>query len=332
MTLQLPLKPKNPLIVGIGSALVDLLLQESDSFVEASPGKKGGMTLVDHTVIENLLAKSKNKPSVVSGGSAGNTIVGVGRLGGPARFIGKLGSDALGKKFEEDMKRNGVDPVLSRAPSATGRVLSVITPDAQRTMFTYLGASSEMKPSEVSAAKIGDAAIVHIEGYLLFNHDLALACLKAAKAAGALVSLDLASFTVVEANKAVLPDMIRDYVDILIANEDEARAYTGLNDEAKALQQMQKEAPLAVVKIGRRGSVIGYNNRVAKIGIMGDGNATDTTGAGDLWAAGFLYGIAHGLTIEKAGRLGAACGFEVCQVVGAHIPDDGWERISRYAS
>jgi len=326
---MLRFKNASQCIVGIGSALVDLLLQESDEFVLASPGKKGGMTLVDHPVIEDLVGKSTQEPSIVSGGSAGNAVVGVGRLGGPARFIGKLGSDELGGKFESDLVRNGVEPVLFRSRSATGRVLSVITPDAQRTMFTYLGASSEMRPEEITAECIGTAAIVHLEGYLLFNQELILACLQAAKEAGALISLDLASFTVVEANRQILREIIGSYVSIVIANDDEARAYTGLADESRALARLASQAPLAVVKIGKRGSLISHEGRVSRIGIVGTGAAVDTTGAGDLWAAGFLYGLAHGLPIEKAGMLGAACGGEVCQVIGAHIPDEGWNRIAK---
>lgn len=319
------------LIVGIGSALVDILIRESDDFLAQTGAKKGGMTLVQSAgFIDSTVEKSSRKPSIVPGGSACNTILGIGRLGGPARFIGKRGNDELGALLEKALVANNVEPKLLVSPSATGRVLSIITPDAQRSMFTFLGASSEAKPEELLAGYFSDAALVHIEGYLLFNESLIRAALKAARAAGALVSLDLASFTVVESAKNILEELVRDYVDILIANEDEAAAFTGHRDEMKALETLAQKADTAVVKVGKRGSHIVHKGKKASIGIMGDGSAIDTTGAGDLWASGFLYGLVNGYPIDKAGRIGAACGYEVCQVVGAQIPDEGWERIRKF--
>ena len=137
------------------------------------------------------------------------------------------------------------------------------------------------------------------------------------------------SYTVVEASKGILEDLVREYVDILIANEDEAAAFTGHKDEMQALETLARKAETAVVKVGKRGSHIIHKGKKASIGIMGDGSAIDTTGAGDLWASGFLYGLVNGYPVDKAGKIGAACGYEVCQVVGAQIPDKGWERIRK---
>jgi sugar/nucleoside kinase (ribokinase family) len=315
-------------VVGIGSALVDILIRESEGFRDASGAKKGGMTLVDDSKrIDEIVARASMPASIVPGGSACNTILGIGMLGQPARFIGKRGDDDLGVLFEDALRRHNVEPKLSHSSTPTGRVLSIITPDAQRSMLTFLGASSETKPEELAGNLFADAALVHIEGYLLFNETLILAALQTAKNSGALVSLDLASFTVVEASKNILDDLVRDYVDILIANEDEARAFTGFTDEEKALDALAKKANTAVVKVGKRGSYISHKGQRARIGIMGSGSALDTTGAGDLWASGFLFGLVNGYPIEKAGLIGAACGYEVCQVVGAQIPDEGWRRI-----
>ena len=144
------------------------------------------------------------------------------------------------------------------------------------------------------------------------------------------MSLDLASYTVVEASKGILEDLVHDYVDILIANEDEARVFTGHNDENKELEVLAKKADTAVVKVGKRGSHIAHKGKRTSIGILGDGSAVDTTGAGDLWASGFLYGLVNGYSFDKAGQIGAACGYEVCQVVGAQIPDEGWKRIRKF--
>jgi sugar/nucleoside kinase (ribokinase family) len=196
-------------------------------------------------------------------------------------------------------------------------------------MYTFLGAASETKPEEFTADKFKNASLVHIEGYLLFNEQLIFAALKAAKQAGALISLDLASFTVVEASKNILAEIVKEYVDILLANEDEARVFTGCIDESDAMEVLARDAEIAVLKVGKRGSHISYKGEIHSFGIIGSGEALDTTGAGDLWASGFLYGLVNGMPIEKCGKLAAACGYEVCQVIGAHIPEDGWKNIKK---
>ncbi len=316
-------------ITGIGSALVDLLIHETEDFLEDLGKEKGGMTLVDHTDIQAILEKTTQKPKVVSGGAACNTIVGVGKLGGDARFIGTRGNDVYGDVYEQQLMASNVEPVFGFSGLPTGMVLSVITPDAQRSMFTYLGASTEHDPVLVTPECFSDTAIAMIEGYLLFNPDLIMAALKSAKTAGAVIALDLASFEVVNNSRAILDDIIRDYVDILIANEDEAKAYTTFSDEAKALDGLSEDVAMGVLKVGKRGSFIKYQGQVIRIAPKEGPDAVDTTGAGDLWAAGFLYGLSHGYGIEKSGMIGSECGFEVCQIDGAHIPQDGWQRILR---
>jgi len=321
------IRPDRDLIVGVGSALVDMLAHEDDAFLEKTEAAKGGMILVDKEFIENALTLTSAEPDIVPGGSACNMTVGVGKLGGKARFVGKCGSGSLARLFRKDLIKQHVEPKLLVSDSPTGRVLSIITPDAQRSMFTYLGASSEIQPHELTQGCFDSAAIVHIEGYLIFNPDLILGALKTAKAAGAVISLDLASFTVVEESKELLAQIVANYVDILIANDDEVKAFTGYADESDALEAIAETATLAVVNVGDRGSYISHNRKVLKIDAMGDGRAVDTTGAGDLWTAGFLYGLVNGYPLHKCGEIGTACGYEVCQVVGAAIPDNGWGRI-----
>ncbi len=319
----------NTRITGIGSALVDVLINESDAFLETLGKEKGGMTYHDDAEISNILDKSLQKPLIVPGGAACNTIVGVANLGGQARFIGTRGKDSFGDLFEKQICACGVEPELSLSQTPTGKVLSVVTPDAQRSMFTDLGASTQMDPGKIVPELFADTAIAVIEGYLLFNPGLMKTCLKAAKKAGAMVALDLASFEVVNASKDLLDEIIEAHVDILIANEDEAKAFTGLDSEEASLKVLSENVACAVLKLGGRGSWINYRGNITRIlAIKGD-SPKDTTGAGDLWAAGFLYGLAHGFTIEKAGALGSACGYEVCQVMGAQIPEKGWEKIRK---
>lgn len=317
------------LIVGVGSALVDILAHEEEDFLKKTGAVKGGMTYVSKEFIEKTLSLSSKPPSLVPGGSACNTIVGVGKLGGIARFIGKCGSGEMGQFFENDLKRQNVEPSLLRSDSPTGRVLSIITPDAQRSMFTYLGAAAETMPQDITQNFFTNAAVVHIEGYLIHNPDLILKVLETARQSGARISLDLASFNVVQESHELVQHIVESFVDILIANEDEARAYTGHKDEVHAIRALSENAEIAVLKVGERGSFIACGNQIVPIQPKTGAAVIDTTGAGDLWAAGFLYGLVNGYALERCGDLGSACGYEVCQVVGANIPETGWEKIKK---
>jgi sugar/nucleoside kinase (ribokinase family) len=314
-------------ITGIGNTLVDILINESDDFLVHLGKAKGGMTLVEHEDIRRILSESSQTPGIVPGGSVCNTIVGVGKLGGLARFIGSRGNDSHGRLFEKGLVGNHVEPMFFVCNSPTGNALSVITPDAQRSMFTCLGASVELAPASINPDMFKDTAIAFIEGYLLFNEALILAALKAAKTAGCRIALDLSSFEVVNASRPVLEHIIKAYVDILIANEDEAAAYTGITDEQKAIEQLSEHVGYAVLNVGDTGSYISHDGRITRIKAVSGHAPVDTTGAGELWAAGFLFGLAHGFSIEQSGRLASACGYEVCQVMGAQIPDPGWARI-----
>jgi len=317
------------LIVGVGSALIDILAHEREDFLSKTGAVKGGMTYVGKEFIDKTLLLSSQPPTLVPGGSACNTVVGVGKLGGAARFIGKCGSGAMGDFFRNDLRRQNVEPALLHSDSPTGRVLAIITPDAQRSMFTFLGASAEIRPQDITKAFFKNAAIVHVEGYLLFNPELILKVLKTAKSAGAKISLDLASFNVVQESHGQLQQIVKSFVDILLANEDEALAYTGEKDEIRAIRAMAADSEIAVLKVGERGSFIAYRNQIIPIEPKTGAPVIDSTGAGDLWAAGFLYGLVNGYALEQCGELGSACGYEVCRVIGACIPDAGWERVRK---
>jgi sugar/nucleoside kinase (ribokinase family) len=317
------------MVVGVGSALVDILARENDTFVESSGAIKGGMTYVEQSHIDSTVAKASGAPRIVPGGSACNTVVGIGQLGGAARFVGKCGNDDMGKMFNDSLRRQQVEPHLLKSDAPTGRVLSIITPDAQRSMLTYLGAASEIQPEEIGLSCFEDAAVVHIEGYLLFNRELMISVLQAARESGARISLDLASFNVVEEASDILPDLIERYVDILIANEDEVQAFTGIGDERQALDALAANVDIGVLKLGARGSVIALNGSHVAIDPVGDGRVVDTTGAGDLWAAGFLYGLVRQLPIDRCGMLGSHCGYAACKDVGATIAEPEWAKIRK---
>ncbi|MFH1686505.1 MAG: adenosine kinase [bacterium] len=315
------------LVVGVGSALVDILLAESEEFVSSLGHARGGMTLVDKSFQDSALGRSNYRPEFVPGGSACNTIVGIGRLGGKTRFVGKCGNDPLGRQLRQGLVAAGVEPLLTIGDTPTGSVLSVVTPDAERTMFTYLGASAEMEPGEVTTQVLEGATIVHVEGYLLFNRDLMMAVISSAQAVGAKVSLDLASYTVVEANLAFLTNEIIPAVDILLANEAEARAYTGHDDDLAALKSLAKQTSTVAVKLGDKGAVVAMDGSTEAVPIAGSEGILDTTGAGDLWASGFLYGLSQEWPLERAGALAAACAYEVCRVLGAQVPVERWQEV-----
>ncbi len=316
------------IVSAVGSGLVDFLVFSDDSLIVDIGVEKGGMTLVERNVVDNVLKRVKEKNlTVVPGGAACNTVVGIGQLGGSAKFIGKIGLDSKGNFFKNALIEHNVEPCLFYSELATGRVVSIVTPDAQRTMLTYLGASSEISPKEITPEHFENSRIVHIEGYLLFNQELVVKILESVKSSGALISLDLSSFTVVSEYLEILNDLIPKYVDILIGNEDEAKVYTGHDNEKQILKSMAKNADIAALKLGERGSLISYYGSVYNIKPFPVENTVDTTGAGDLWAAGFLFGIINKFPPEKCGRLASICGGEVCSVVGASIPNHGWCRI-----
>lgn len=315
------------LVVGVGAALMDLLVEEKDQFVTQLGSEKGGMTLVDQPIIDKALKDTTAKVKIVPGGSACNTMVGIGNLGGKSRMIGRVGQDDLGKAFLDGLKKAGVDRRIRESDQATGRVLSVVTPDAQRTMFTFLGASSQLSPDDLKLEDVSDAGMVLLEGYLLFNRPVVEKILALAKQAKAKVVLDLASFQVVDICREFI-DQIIPSVDIVLANEDEAKAYTGLGESA-SLDLLAGKVETAVVKIGKKGALLarGKERHAVEAHLV---KAIDTTGAGDLWASGFLFGLTQGLSLDNAARLGCKVGSEVVQVMGAVIPEEGWQRVHQY--
>ncbi|MGD9558453.1 MAG: adenosine kinase [Mangrovibacterium sp.] len=314
-------------ITGIGNALVDILVRlEDDRLLDIFGLPKGSMTLVDEHLSRLMLERTAGlKQTMETGGSAANTIRAVACLNGKAGFIGKICDDGEGRFFRSEFGRLAVTSHLLYSPTATGKAVALISPDSERTFGTYLGAASEMTADELTPAVFEGFDYLHIEGYLIFNHHLIEGVLKLAKNAGLQISLDLASFNVVEANLDFLKKLVGEYVDIVFANEEEARAYTGL-DPVDAVRHISQECKIAVVKIGREGSLICSGESFAKVGTP-QVYSVDTTGAGDVYAAGFLYGLANDFSLQNCGRLGSLLASKVIQVLGARIPDESWAEI-----
>jgi len=317
-----------PLALGFGSALLDQLVHVPESFVQALPGQKGGMVLIDDGERRRLLASLPAAPEVAPGGSAANTIVGLARLGLPARLLAKTGADAAGDTYRRHAAEAGVDLVAMKrtADSPTGTCLSFITPDGERTMRTFLGAAATLGPGEITAADVAGCTHLMAEGYMLVNRPLVEHVLRLSRVAGCRVCLDLASPEVVRAAADLLPDLLRQSVDMVFANEAEAAAFTGTCDPAAALVTLAQLCPLAVVKLGPEGALLRQGTETVHVPAE-KVTACDTTGAGDLWAAGFLYGHLNGCSLSTAGRMGAAVAAAVVRVVGAALPVATWTRL-----
>jgi sugar/nucleoside kinase (ribokinase family) len=316
-------------IIGIGSPIVDAIAQVEESFVAQIDGDKGGMVLVDAPTISGLIERLPTAAVAAPGGSAGNTLFALARMGAATSFVGKTGNCTDGGFYRDCFAKLGGDASRFKIGDVpNGRCLSLVTPDGERTMRTDLGAAMTLAPNEISVADFAGCAHAHIEGYLLFNEALMRRVLESAKEAGCTISLDLASFEVVNATKAVLPDILRDYVDIVFANEEEADAFTGLKDDHPAMAlQLAELCEIAVVKVGAHGSYVAHAGKVEKIEPMHAAHVLDTTGAGDLWAAGFLYGWSQKRPLTECAKIGSILGAAVVQEQGSALPVHVWNDI-----
>jgi sugar/nucleoside kinase (ribokinase family) len=306
-------------ILGMGNALVDMLCQLPDEVIlEEINFPKGSMQLVDIEQSDAVMLKVKNLPvQQLSGGSAGNTVHGIAALGGEAGFIGKVGDDTLGTFFHDDLKNAGIKAHFIKSKTATGKAVAMITPDSERTFATYLGAAVELSPDDLKEEMFKGFDIFHVEGYLVQNHDLLRRALQLAKAAGSRVSIDMASFNVVEANYDFMWEMVKKYVDIVFANEEEAQAFTG-KEPAQALAEIAAHVDIAVVKVGAKGALIQQNGEVIEVEAVST-KVVDTTGAGDLFASGFLFGLLNDWSLKKAGAAGAIMASKVISKVGGRL-------------
>jgi sugar/nucleoside kinase (ribokinase family) len=308
-------------VVGIGNALVDVLSQEGDAFLHAQGLTKGAMQLVDEARARELYA-AMGPAMEVSGGSAANTIVGVASFGGRAHYVGKVRDDQLGEVFSHDLRSIGVGystPAAVEGPP-TGRCLIVVTPDAQRTLTTYLGASTGLGPDDVDKSLIERAGILYLEGYL-FDPPRAQRAFHTAAgiahAVGCKVALTLSDAFCVDRHRAAFLELVERHVDILFANEAEIRSLYQVRDFDAALQQVRRHTSVAALTRSERGSVIVADQDVHVIDAHPVKAVVDTTGAGDLYAAGFMFGLSRDRDLGTCGRLGSLAAAEVISHVGA---------------
>jgi sugar/nucleoside kinase (ribokinase family) len=313
----------------MGNALTDVLaMLSSDKLLEEANLPKGSMTLINEEKLQQINRYfSSMDVHLALGGSAGNTIRGLACLGTQTGFIGKVGDDEYGRFYRKNLQERGTEAYLLTSQTLPSGVASTfISTDGERTFGTYLGAAAAMNAEELNAAMFKDYTYFYVEGYIVQDHNLMLRAIELAKEAGLQVCIDLASYNIVDAEREFFSLLINKYVDIVFANEEEARAFTGKEPEP-ALDELGRKCSVVVIKMGAKGSLIRKGTEMVHLAVAKPVKAVDTTGAGDYYAAGFLYGLTCGYQLERCGKIGALLAERIIQVVGAELPDTAWEEI-----
>lgn len=313
--------------IGLGNALVDVLLKlESDNVLAEVGIAKGAMDMINRDQMVTIRKTQENlERSQAPGGSVCNTMRAMACLGAKTGFIGKIGDDTVGEYYEQELKKAGVAPYFLRTEGISGSCTVLISPDGERTMGTFLGPGPDITSKEIKDEILRNYNCIYIEGYLLVNEELVKGTMQKAKNAGLKVALDLSNFNIVNAFHGLLEDIIPNYVDILFSNESEAEAFTGLKAR-DAVKVLSEKVEISLVTLGKEGALVGSKGQVISVPAEG-GKPVDTTGAGDHFAAGFLYGQSIGATLEQSARIGSLLAGYIIDVVGAQIPDDKWEQI-----
>ncbi len=325
-------------LIGVGSPIMDLVVNVPESFLAETKGEKGGMVMVDADEMAQLVAKLPQAPAVTTGGSAANTLFNVARLGLKTAFIGKLGSDELARVYETRFAAAGVATGrFKHGPVPNGCCLILTTPDTQRTMRTYLGAAMTLSPEEISPADFAGARHVHIEGYVVFNRALAEKILESARTAGCTVGLSFASFEVVGASRDWLLKQLELGVAVAFANDDEARTLfpdlpaASPEDYAAHARRLASYGGVAAVTLGKHGAWLAQADLVHRVAPEVVDDAIDSNGAGDAWAAGFLSAWLRGKPLATCGRVASLLGAETVRHMGPIIPEPQWPAIAARA-
>lgn len=310
----------------IGDMLVDHIIFVDDAYLKTIPGKKGGCLPIEGAVLEKIIAEKGAGAHMAPGGNGVNVMKGLAHLGHQCHVVGKIGMDSTGDFFAATMTQKGIKSSLTRLPCLTGQCVSLVTPDGDRTLRTFLGASAQSADLGITSKTYEDLRLFHLEGYQLYNEANAKKMVSDAKSAGAKVSMDLASFEVVQAHRELILELLSE-VDVLLCNKDEALALTGLGAK-EACQWLTKRCKMVVVTMGKDGcyAMEGdelYYQPAIEVSVI------DTTGAGDYFASGVLHGYLEGKSLKESIRFGAILASHVICVEGAEIPEDRREIINQ---
>ncbi|MDD2633975.1 MAG: adenosine kinase [Bacteroidales bacterium] len=319
-------------IIAMGNALVDIMtMLDDDQVLNNLKLPKGSMQLVDAETSQKVQKFTEQLPkSLASGGSAANSIRSLATLGTKTGYLGKIGLDKMGDFFAKDMINTGVTPKLITTDTPTGIAVALVSKDSERTFATYLGAAAELTPEDITPEIFEGFNILHVEGYLIFNNELIEKTMQTAKECGLRVSLDMASYNIVDANLDFLKYLTEKYVDILFANEEEAKSFTGQEPE-EALHTIANVCDIAIVKVGKNGSYIKKGDFIHKEGVI-KVKPIDSTGAGDNYAAGFLHGLTNNWDLPKCAKAGAILAGNVIEVIGTTMDEKRWDNIKQELS
>ncbi len=311
-------------VIGMGNALVDVIVPiSSDQVLHELNLPKGSMQLLDDEWLKRIEQYTKGfSTELSSGGSAANTIHGLAALGVDTSFIGSIGKDEFGRFFSHDLSDKNILPMLHEMEAPTGRAMALVSTDSERTFGTYLGAAMMLDAPHINPAHFVGNDYFYIEGYLVQNHKLIETAVKEAKAGGLKVALDLASYNVVEENRDFLKSLLIQYVDLVFANEEEAKSMTGKSPQ-QAAHEMSQWCEIAVAKEGAKGASVVKGGQLTKI-LPVPTHAKDASGAGDLFASGFIYGELMGLPISQSGKIAALLSSKVIEFMGPKLPDLVW--------
>ncbi|MCB1109974.1 MAG: adenosine kinase [Chlamydiia bacterium] len=312
-------------VVTLSAAIIDHYFFITDDQLRLMTNEKGGWAPIDYPTLSSILEKNKGVSKMVPGGSGANVIKGLSHLGEKCAIIGKVGSDDKGEYYWKKMQEIGITPLLEKGPLPTGQAICLITPDGERTFRTYLGASHSLADFDINPKIFEKAKLFHIEGFQLVDPDLVIRTLKMARKAGLKISMDLGNPEIVRRNKEFIHDILDKYIDILLCNEREAKELTGLS-ATSACDKLSAFCEVVVVTMSERGSWARCGSEKVYMEAFSV-STIDTTGAGDLYASGFLHGYLQGEPLQKCAWMGALVASHVIRRVGAEIPEAIWEEI-----
>lgn len=314
-------------VIGVGTPLLDHLLTVTPEYLETLPGEKYGMETVGYEEMIRIIENSGSVPKQIAGGSCANAIKGLACLGHRCALTGKIGKDAIGKKVIEDLEDLDVVPLVHYSEKPTARVVCLITGNGNRTCRSFQGAAEEMSPQDLVQDHFAGVRLAHVEGYTLLRSGLTKRAMELAKKEGAAVSFDLASFEIVRTYKPLILELIEEYVDIVFANSDEAKMLMGHGAE-KACEAIKGLCSAAVVMMGDKGCWAMDDSEKFHCAAV-KAKVVDTTGAGDIFASGFLHGYLLGKPLNVCAQWGAITGGAVVEVIGAELSEEQWSEVKR---
>jgi len=314
-------------ILGVGSPIIDHIIHVNDAFLQTIPGKKGGMETVDFDTLQDLIKSSKQTLLTTTGGSCSNTMKGLAHLGFKTALLGVIGNDPASQCYLNAIKKFGVQPLFQISPQKTSQVVCMVTPEGERTCRAFLGASLDIQVDKITPDLFQGVKLVHIEGYSLLQGSLTEHVMELAKKAYITISFDLASFELVEQFQERILNLLSKYVDIAFANEREILSLTGMTGK-KGCEYLKDLSNIAIIKHGSKGCFVGKDSFLHYQPVI-NVPVVDSTGAGDLFASGFLGAYLKGKPLDECAIMGNLIGAATVEIEGTDLPPQKWEELKK---